>query len=33
MVIKNCEDKYTYLFWVTKGLKTINAKGAVQKVG
>ena len=26
MVIKNCEDKYTYLFWVTKGLKTINAK-------
>ena len=26
MVIKNCEDKYTYLFRVTKGLKTINAK-------
>ena len=26
MVIKNCEDKYTNLFRVTKGLKTINAK-------
>lgn len=31
MVIKNCEDKYTYLFRVTKGLKTINAKEGVSK--